>query len=91
MYVVYHSSDSFVGVTCVSIASLLENNKDMDKIEIFYISKGISEENKKIVNHIDGNKQNNDLNNLEWCTSRENTLHGIYVLKTINQKGRIKK
>ena len=49
MYVVYHSSDSFVGVTCVSIASLLENNKDMDKIEIFYISKGISEENKKIV------------------------------------------
>ena len=40
MYVVYHSSDSFVGVTCVSIASLLENNKDMDKIEIFYISKG---------------------------------------------------
>ncbi|WP_305953043.1 HNH endonuclease [Paenibacillus kribbensis] len=48
-------------------------------------------ENKKIVNHIDGNKQNNDLNNLEWCTSQENTLHGIYVLKTINQKGRIKK
>ena len=48
-------------------------------------------ENKKIVNHIDGNKQNNDLNNLEWCTSKENTLHGIYVLKTINQKGRIKK
>lgn len=49
MYVVYHSSDSFVEVTCVSIASLLENNKSMDKIEIFYISKGISERNKGII------------------------------------------
>lgn len=32
-------------------------------------------ENKKYVNHIDGNKSNNDLSNLEWCTSRENCLH----------------
>lgn len=28
-----------------------------------------------IVNHIDGNKQNNNVSNLEWITMRENTLH----------------
>lgn len=27
------------------------------------------------VNHIDGNKLNNKINNLEWCTNRENTCH----------------
>lgn len=27
------------------------------------------------INHKDGNKQNNAINNLEWCTSSENTRH----------------
>ena len=28
------------------------------------------------VNHIDENKLNNDLSNLEWCTAKENLIHG---------------
>ena len=33
-------------------------------------------EEKPCVNHIDENKTNNDLSNLEWCTVRENLIHG---------------
>ena len=45
-------------------------------------------ENKREVNHKDGNKLNNNLNNLEWVTTSENQKHrhSIGIRKTSNRK-----
>lgn len=39
-------------------------------------------ENKPFINHKDGNRQNNSIDNLEWVTHSENTIHSIRVTKT---------
>jgi hypothetical protein len=74
---------------------LTENAKGYLKVRLFKNGKSVTREvqrfvaeafipnpeHKEQVNHIDGNKHNNNVSNLEWTTPRENTLHSYRVLK----------
>jgi len=46
-------------------------------------------QNKKCVNHIDGNPSNNNVSNLEWCTHQENERHSYDVLGKVCQNRKL--
>ena len=69
----------------LTISTFINNKKQTLRIHrlvaMYFVP---NPQNKPYVNHIDGNKLNNNANNLEWVTAQENNLHAR-KLGLINQ------
>ena len=73
---------SHVIATFPNTSGYLRTNLNIDgKVKGYFVHRLVAElfvenpEGKPFVNHIDGNKLNNNANNLEWCTRSENERH----------------
>ncbi len=70
------------------------------KQECYFVHRLLAEafipnpDNKLYVNHLDGDKLNNELSNLQWCTPSENSIHavktGLQIYFMYNEEDRLK-
>lgn len=68
--------------TKYKMVTLFDNGKQVD-VEIHRLVATAfidNPDNKKYVNHKDGNGSNNCVDNLEWCTAKENARHSVDIL-----------
>jgi hypothetical protein len=76
-------------ISCYGYKSLTLKSNNIKKV--FFIHRLIAihfipnDKNLPFVNHIDGDKLNNNISNLEWCTPLDNVKHarknGLYLRK----------
>lgn len=75
------------GYLCVSLC-LKNGGRKMYKVHRLVAQSFIhNTENKPQVNHKDGNKLNNNVENLEWATSSENNIHALETGLRAHKKG----
>lgn len=61
-------------------------NKQIHDLVYFAFHPETKKKDDYVINHIDGNKSNNKLNNLEYVKNSENIIHGKYRLKNNSVK-----
>jgi len=63
------------GYSCIYLYKDGEKRKSFKIHRLVAIAFIENKENKECVNHMDGNKKNNNVKNLEWATKSENLKH----------------
>jgi hypothetical protein len=78
-----NTTDNGRGYFNVKLQYPMEQTGGVKTYKTLYVHRLVAEafipnpDNHQQVNHIDGNKANNSLSNLEWCTPLQNTAHAI--------------
>lgn len=72
-YIIKLSDINSVGYYRVTLYKPIKKRFFVHRLVAYHFCNGYDE--KLIVNHKDGNKQNNNANNLEWITHSKNDLH----------------
>lgn len=94
-YIIKLSDINSVGYYRVTLYKPIKKRFFVHRLVAYHFCDGYSKN--LIVNHKDGNKQNNNANNLEWVTRSENDLHAFnngsknITGAVITQKKEIKK
>lgn len=81
---------TFISHSGYRIATLYKTGIGMKKVSLHRLLAKVfipNPENKIWINHKDGNKLNNSLENLEWCTPSENNKHAYDSGLNIAKKG----
>lgn len=76
--VLTESTNKF-GYVSVSLTDDYGYHKKIDIHRLVALNHIPNPENKPQVNHIDGVKSNNNIDNLEWCTQAENSAHAAMM------------
>lgn len=83
MNVVFHSSDYFSPVLSVSMVSILENNRDLDKISFYVIENKITEEHKQMLKAMVDSYTNGQLIFIPMPDINKNFNLGLKMIKSI--------
>jgi hypothetical protein len=70
------------GYHSVSFAPRTGNQKKPLAVHRLVALAFLGASDKRCINHKDGDRANNAIDNLEWVTHSENSLHALHVLKT---------
>jgi transposase len=72
-----HPSDGVYLMTYIKLKDGSNYHTGVHRLIMLVFSNRPSNFNELVINHKDGNKHNNDLNNLEWATYSENNIHAF--------------
>jgi len=71
----YHVAHGYKRIRITDISCGIRRYIRVSRLVGLYFVENTNQKEYNIINHIDGNKQNNNYKNLEWCNISENTQH----------------